>query len=321
MNTTFRSFLEYKTSARIATISLLACLAIGLGLDFRSGEQSINSLYRALAVLVYTLGAAHFVSVAFIKRIEDSRHEDQLEVIETLRQKIQQDVLAATMGKFVPSAIFAVVKRDVLERGFIAKRGRWEIIFDVLPDNTIRSKTFITYQIINTREVEHHETRKSLVGPTEAGKVLSLLVTVEGKEVINTDKKTGDFRILSENDTSKISHSYTIPPNGRAESISVYEEFYTGFVSDSIYTFYPTEELDILIRFPEGFDFSLVSYSSSEIECYHSTETSRHYRYGALLPGQGLCYTLRRSPTSGLRHQEITNTAVRSKGAEVTLCE
>ncbi len=296
-------------STRSAAISLFALAAIGLWLELEAGEQTIHALAHVLANLLYTLAAAFFVSVFFIKRLEDARQDDHLEAIERLRQDIQKDVLAAALGKIVRPKIFEAVKGDVLERSCIAKRGRWEIVFDLLPDGRIRTRTQIFYEILNTREDEHEEGRDALTNPTELGEVKSLLVRVEGQEIINTEKNLGNYKIVRENGTFKIPHKYKIPGNGSAESICVYEEFHSGPVFENISSYYPTEELDIRVQFPHGWQFHLESYSASPIECYHKTETTRHYRFeGALLPGQTVSYTLRRASNSQ-KARSITTTS------------
>lgn len=64
-----------------------------------------------------------------MRGIEEFRQTEQAKIIEKLREKVQQDVLEATMGKFIPPEIVSVVKRDVLERSVVVRRGRWEFDF------------------------------------------------------------------------------------------------------------------------------------------------------------------------------------------------
>jgi hypothetical protein len=71
------------------------------------------------STLLLTMGVGIFVSFFVLKPMEDRRQERDLKAIEELRKKIPQDVFAATMGKFVPDAIYEAVKNDVLDRGFV----------------------------------------------------------------------------------------------------------------------------------------------------------------------------------------------------------
>lgn len=307
-------------STWIALISILVCMVGGAWLDQLSHQlrPGIASWLQTGSILLITIGIGVLVSVFFIKPMEDRRQERQLMALEELRQKIQQDVLAATMGKLVLPSIFAVVKRDVFERGFVATKARWEIAFHILPDERIQSLAQIFYEILNTREVEHAEQRTAIINPTEEGKVLSSLVRVGGKEVINSAKNLGHYEILQERGTYEITHEFHIPGKGRAESIAVYEEFYKGPVMETMFLSYPTEELEISAHFPEGWEFKLISYSSSQIECYHQTKTTCHYRFKeALLHGQAVLYTL--SPPSDVHKRQPA--PADSRNEEITVTE
>jgi hypothetical protein len=76
--------------------------------------------------------------------------------------------------------------------------------------------------------------KKSSLPPLKAASICSFLVRVEGKEVINTSKNLGDYKMVQQNGKYTIPHKFKVPGKGRAESIAVYKEYYTGPVFETI---------------------------------------------------------------------------------------
>jgi hypothetical protein len=77
---------------------------------------------RVASNVLYTAGISLFVSVIVMTRFEEVRRKQEEENLQNLRAKIQEDVLEATMGKFIPPEIVAVVKRDILEQPLVTRR-------------------------------------------------------------------------------------------------------------------------------------------------------------------------------------------------------
>jgi hypothetical protein len=251
---------------------------------------------KVVSTGLYAIAISLFISVVVIKRIEEARQAEQEKVIEKMREKIQEDVLAATMGKFIPSDIFSVIKRDILERSFVVRRGRWELDFNEAEGGRLKLLTVMSYEILNTREKEATESRHLVTKPIEEGGLQSLTIRVGGADTLSYKKgQKSDSGLTEEisNGTIKMNHQVTIPGQGTAELVSKYVDFYTETAVDTMFTHYPTQALEVLVRFPSGWTFDLASFATSPLECFEQDENRCSYRFkGGLLPCQGVTYSL-----------------------------
>ncbi|MEY2519536.1 MAG: hypothetical protein QOF24_1295 [Verrucomicrobiota bacterium] len=321
------------------SIFCLAFLVLGLVLDHHSGTfelqlerhqlpptasskdwreisfvktPSVAIWERVASSLCYILGISLFVSTVIIKGIEEVRQADQAKIIEKMREKIQEDVFEATMGKFISKEIVSVVKRDVLERALVVLRGRWELDFTPTKDG-LHLITRGYYSLLNTREAEVSEEREMRVRPIEQGGLQSLVIRVAGKETLNFDPNApspSNVNVVNEKGLYTLTHTITVPPGESAEIFSKYYDTYTLPTADVIFAHYPTQELEILVRFPEDYEIELTSFATSPMECLHCDSTRGEYRFqGALLPGQGVAYSMMKKQAGGCEDPRITTQA------------
>jgi|GEM_PF-5241560 len=258
---------------------------------------------RILSNVCYVVGISFFVSAVIVKGFEDVRQAEQSSVIEKLREKVQEDVLQATLSTFVPKGIVAAVKRDILERAFVVQRGRWELDF-TLGDDELLLETTGSYTVSNTKETVITEKRDIRTRPLESGGFRSLSVKIQGTPL--TTFRPGDAIpdgiVIDERSESEILvlwHTVVIPPRSTAEIITTFGDQYLltrgGEINDTIFAHYPTEELEINVRFPENCTFQLTPFVTSPVETVRSVPGRSDYRVGgAVLPGQGFAYTVRR---------------------------
>ena len=262
-------------------------------------RQPAAEMDQILSTLSYTIAISIFVSVIIIKRMEDARQEESLQALEFLRKQIQSDVLSATMGKVIPPEVFSVLKRDVLEKALVVQSGIWDLTFTLESDGRIKLLTDFFYVILNTSEKEVNEETDVLTTPVEDGGLESLLVKLDGVEsckyIVSTKENKG-AKFIEQDHTSKIVYNLRIPPQKTAEIHTRYVDFFAKTAIDTIFTKHPTQELLILVRFPEGWTFNLNSFSSSPLECIDRNPNACKYRFdGGLLPCQGVMFTLVRT--------------------------
>jgi hypothetical protein len=258
---------------------------------------------RVASNVFYAVGISMFVSVVVMTRFEEVRREQQEENLRNLRAKIQEDVLEATMGKFIPPEIVAVVKRDILEQPLVTRRIIWNLDFTLSGEKIILVTTAF-HEILNTRATEHTEQKKIINRPNEQGGLESLTVKVAGSELVNFNKSEGLENLETDKDGSfVITYPLKIPAGQMAELQSRFIDYYTLPAVDTLFTTLPTQELEINVRFPPELGFNMVSFATTPLECYYSDEARRNYRFnGSLLPCQGVTYSLtenRRSAEPG----------------------
>lgn len=260
---------------------------------------------RVASNVLYAVGISMFVSVVVMTRFEEVRRQQQEENLQNLRAKIQEDVLEATMGKFIPPEIVAVVKRDILEQPLVTRRITWNLDFTRSGEKIILVTTAF-HEILNTRATEHTEEKKIINRPNEQGGLESLTVKVAGSEVVNFKKGQALEKLQTDKEGScVITYPLKIPAGQMAELQSRFIDYYSLPAIDTLFTTLPTQELEINVRFPPELGFNMVSFATTPLECYYSDDARRNYRFnGSLLPCQGVTYSL----TENARAREQSET-------------
>jgi len=273
---------------------------------------------RVGSSLLYVLGTSLFVSIVIVKGVEEARHTAYQKSIHTMNESIKKNVLEATIGTLIPHDKWEIAKRDVLERSLIVRQGLWELIFteDERRNGWIKLETTMTYSVYSTKQDIVTETRDIKVKPIIEGGFKSLVVKIDGVEKLNVRVKQnqqGQFDVKIDGakiklphkdihhsvngDTETLHHKLTLSKLQVAEVITKYDDYYQSpSAVDTIFTHYPTQQLEIFVRFPKGWDFQMGTFSTSTAKLVDSDTTSKKFRFtGGLLPCQGVMYSLRKS--------------------------
>lgn len=144
--------------------------------------------------------------------------------------------------------------------------------------------------------------------PIEEGGLKTLSLRLGNDELVNYDSSKPppeNVTVTESHGTMKMTHKFTIPGGGSAEMIASYVDYYHLPISDVIFAKYPTQELEILVRYPEDLVFNLNSFATTPCEPFHQEAGRIDYRFkGALLPGQGVAYLM--NSKNGHDNEEVS---------------
>lgn len=249
---------------------------------------------------LYGLAAAVFITVFIVNKLERAQRTEKEAEPNRLNNAINLNVFDSLFKTIIPEEIFKIIKQDIIENKVIRKEAKWIYHFQKC-DEGIRCTQTVRYELHNLSQTAVSDPVRldldSLGGNTYK-LLLAECTSQNGKHLVHYDylKKINDnIHIVDKGRTLSAQYTVTIPPGSFLAYKTVYEQVYTGDITDFQGTKLPLIGLDIIATYPEGYEFDCSSIMSSDLKLTFENSTQKMYRVdGGLLPQQGVVFFLKK---------------------------
>lgn len=265
--------------------------------------EVIYPLWHQISGLIvnflYGLAAATFITVFVANKLQKSQQDEKEEELKKLNELINVNVFDGLFKTIIPAEIFKVIKQEIIESKVLRREAKW--IYDFSEKNgKITGRMTTRYEL-------HNLSQKTVVDPIKLE-----LDTVGGEEykIITAECLSRNGEVLvhfdpSDNDNNKnievdhqgikttVKYSVEIPPENYVEYKTIFEREYEGNIVDAQVTKVPVVGADIIVNFPENYDFNISPTMSSKPRLITESSIQKIYRIeGGILPWQGFIYYL-----------------------------
>lgn len=266
-----------------------------LNAEFPLWHQIIGLLKNFL----YGLGAAIFITVFVADKLQKSLHEEKQQELNRLNDSISVNVFDSLFKTIIPKEIFQIIKQEIIENKVLRREAKWIYDFS-LRDEVMICRQTTRYELHNLSHAEISDpirldldalggssyTLVSAVCHSEFGDVL-----VEYKP--EDPSKNLNIEVQREGNKLTVHYSVKIPAKSYAEYNTVFERAYVGDITDAQGTKVPVIGADIIVNFPDGYHFDIMSMMSTKPRLISESSTQKIFRVeGGVLPNQGFIFHL-----------------------------
>lgn len=258
-------------------------------------HQIVNFMKNFL----YGLAAAIFITVFVANKLQRTQQEEKENELKKLNEAVNVNVFDSLFKTIIPEEIFKIIKQDIIENKVVRREAKWIYNFVESDDKIICTQT-TRYELHNLSQASVSNPIKlqldSLGG--EKYKVISAeCLSRAGDILVHYDPLNEDNNknIKVDEAGKKLTVEYTvnIPPENYVEYKTVFERSYSGDITDAQGTLVPVIGADIIVNFPEGYDFDVSPLMSSKPRLITESSTQKIYRVeGGILPNQGFVFYL-----------------------------
>ena len=280
--------------------------------DANGSIQTVNTykynyehpFLKILSIFLYSFAMSILISL-FILKVIQKDEDKQRELKDEIRKtELFKNVFKGVFDRLLPSEIFDVIKRDILEANVVRRNVKWTFDFKIENDELVLYKN-ITFHLHNLTSTKHIEKFYYVYSSSDyATSNVEFLKWHEKNDVDNTtvlydsEKEEDPFSPSTVDSTfPKIEHNIDVP-NGKTIVINfktrdTYKNNNT-FIHDTMFTTSCSSiGWDLLVLFPEGYTFSMLPMFTSELKPSTDEKCRKEYSYdGAILKGQGIEFTL-----------------------------
>lgn len=258
-----------------------------------------HQVLNLLKNFLYGLAAAIFITVFVANRLEFSQRQEKEDELNKLNEAVNINVFDSLFKTIIPQEIFKIIKQDIIENKVIRRDAKWIYNFVEDGDRIICTQT--------TRYELHNLSQDSVSDPVrleldslggEKYKILSAeCLDMAGCKLVYYDPDDFDNRknieVESNGRLTSVSYTVNIPPESHVEYKTVFERSYFGDITDAQATKVPVIGADIIVNFPEGYDFDISPMMSSMPRLITHSSSQKIYKVeGGILPRQGFVFYL-----------------------------
>lgn len=315
--------MKTKSSAYIILVISIACCAfaidiwsakVPLELTNRSilnssGEveviqEIVNPLWTQVLNLIknflYGLAAAVFITVFVANRLEDAQRDEKEAELKRLNEAVNINVFDSLFKTIIPEEIFKIIKQDIIENKVIRREAKWIYTFEEI-DSGIRCTHTVRYELHNLSQADVRDpVRLDLdsLGGTAYKLLLAECLSRDGGTLVHYDATKlvkENLEIIDDGRKMTVQYTVTIPPKSYVEYKTVYQRVYTAEITDFQGTKLPVVGLDIIVTFPDGYEFDFTPVMSIPPRLTVENSTQKIYRVdGGILPQQGIVFFLKK---------------------------
>lgn len=258
-------------------------------------HQVVNLLKNFL----YGLAAAIFITVFVANKLENTQRKEKEDELNKLNEAINVNVFDSLFKTIIPEEIFKIIKQDIIENKVVRRDAKWIYNFVEKGEKIICTQT-TRYELHNISQAPVSDPVKleldSLGG--EKYKIISAeCLDISGAVLVHYDpEETSNSKKVSVESNGKlttVSYTVNIPPKSHVEYKTVFERAYTGDITDAQGTKVPVIGADIIVNFPEGYEFDISPMMSSPPRLITKSATQKIFKVeGGILPRQGFIFYL-----------------------------
>lgn len=254
---------------------------------------------------LYGLAAAIFITVFVANKLQRTQQEEKENALTKLNEAININVFDSLFKTIIPDEIFKIIKREIIENKVIRREAKWILNFSVSDNEAICCTHTTRYELHNLSQVQVSDPIKlkldSLGG--EKYNIISAECLSRAGEILVQYKPKDNIHknVIVKDDGRTIIAEYTvdIPPENYVEYKTVYDKLYHGDITDALGTLVPIVGADIIVSFPEGYDFDISPLMSSVPRLINQSGTQKIFRVeGGILPNQGFIFYLVKNKAS-----------------------
>lgn len=248
---------------------------------------------------LYGLAAAVFITVFVANKLQKSQQEEKENELNKLNTLININVFDGLFKTIIPEEIFKVIKQEIIESKVLRKEAKWIYDFSI-QDGKILARMTTRYELHNLSQHKVTDPIKleldTLGG--NAYKVVSAECLNRSGEVVVRyvhDDLDNNKNVDVEHHGTKtiVKYGIEIPSENYVEYKTITERIYEGDIVDSQATKVPVIGADIIVNFPEEYNFDISPTMSSKPRLITDSSTQKIYKVeGGILPWQGFSFYL-----------------------------
>lgn len=249
---------------------------------------------------LYGLAAAIFVTVFIVNKLELAQRTEKERELNKLNDAININVFDSLFKTIIPEEIFKIIKQDIIENKVIRKEAKWVYNFEKCEDG-IRCTHTVRYELHNLSQAAVSDPVRLDLNPLGGSPYKILLAectSMDGKHLVHYDlakSKSENINIVMDEKKIAVEYTIDIPPGSFVEYKTVYQQTYSGEITDYQGTKLPLIGLDIIATYPEGYEFDIAPVMSSPPKLTIESSTQKIYRVdGGILPQQGVVFYLKK---------------------------
>lgn len=265
--------------------------------------EVVYPLWHQVASLLknflYGLAAAIFITVFVANRLESSQREEKENELKKLNEAINVNVFDSLFKTIIPEEIFKIIKQEIIENKVIRRDAKWVYNFVEREGKVVCTQT-TRYELHNLSQASVSDPVKleldSLGG--EEYKIISAeCLDTSGSVLVHYDPEDSEnsknVDVNSNGKITTVAYTVNIPPESHVEYKTVFERSYSGDITDAQGTKVPVIGADLIVNFPEGYDFDVSPMMSSAPRLITQSSTQKIYKVdGGILPRQGFIFYL-----------------------------
>ncbi|NRA81334.1 MAG: hypothetical protein HRU18_24300 [Pseudoalteromonas sp.] len=258
-------------------------------------HQMVNLLKNFL----YGLAAAIFITVFVANRLENFQRKEKEDELKKLNDAINVNVFDSLFKTIIPEEIFKIIKQEIIENKVVRRDAKWVYNFVEDKGKIICTQT-TRYELHNLSQAPVSDPVKlelDTLGGEEYKIVSAECTNTSGTVLVhydpedNTNNKNIDVK--ANGNITTVAYTVNIPPESYVEYKTVFKRAYIGNITDAQATKVPVIGADIIVNFPEGYDFDISPLMSSFPRLITKSSTQKIYKVeGGILPRQGFIFYL-----------------------------
>lgn len=248
---------------------------------------------------LYGLAAAIFITVFVANKLQRAQHDEKQEELSKLHDAININVFDSLFKTIIPEEIFKVIKQEIIENKVVRREAKWIYDFTQKEEKIICRMT--------TRYELHNLSQKEVVNPISlsmdplGGDEYKIIEAechdCSGNKLVSFDPENEgnnkNINISEEGSKTTVDYAVTIPPETYVEYKTVLERSYVGDITDAQNTKVPVIGADIIVNFPEEYNFDIFPTMSTTPRLITRSNIQKIYRVdGGILPYQGFMFYL-----------------------------
>ena len=258
-------------------------------------HQVVNLLKNFL----YGLAAAIFITVFVANRLENSQRKEKEDELRKLNEAINVNVFDSLFKTIIPEEIFKIIKQEIIENKVVRRDAKWVYNFVEAGEKIVCTQT-TRYELHNLSQAPVSDPVKlelDSLGGEEYKIVSAECLDTSGLALVHYDpedaKNSKNVDVKSNGKLTTVAYTVNIPPESHVEYKTVFERAYLGDITDAQATKVPVVGADIIVNFPEGYDFDISPMMSSIPRLITQSSTQKIYKVeGGILPRQGFIFYL-----------------------------
>ncbi|MAY59652.1 MULTISPECIES: hypothetical protein [Pseudoalteromonas] len=258
-----------------------------------------HQIVNLLKNFLYGLAAAIFITVFVANRLENSQRKEKEDELKKLNDAINVNVFDSLFKTIIPEEIFKIIKQEIIENKVVRRDAKW--VYNFIEDNGKIICTQTTrYELHNLSQAPVSDPVKlelDTLGGEEYKIVSAECTDTSGTVLVHYDPEDStnskNIDVKSNGNVTTVAYTVNIPPESYVEYKTVFKRAYTGDITDAQATKVPVIGADIIVNFPEGYDFDISPLMSSFPRLITQSSTQKIYKVeGGILPRQGFIFYL-----------------------------
>ncbi|KAA1155239.1 hypothetical protein EU510_03800 [Pseudoalteromonas sp. FUC4] len=258
-------------------------------------HQIINLVKNFL----YGLAAAIFITVFVANKLQSSQQKEKENELIKLNEAVNVNVFDSLFKTIIPEEIFKIIKQEIIENKVVRREAKWIYNFEESGGKVICTQT-TRYELHNlSQEAVSDPVKLELdsLGGEEYEIISAECLSIAGEVLVHYDpsdlSNNKNIDVNTDGKHTSVEYTVNIPPESYVEYKTVFRRAYLGDITDAQATKVPVIGADIIVNFPEKYDFDVSPLMSSLPRLITKSSTQKIYRVeGGILPRQGFIFYL-----------------------------